>query len=116
MVLRCTVPVTAGWPWYEGADPPVTIDPDWVGAGGFERFLDHLGERPEGTTLGRLGDDGDYVPGNVKWMTHEEQLATRRAKRELQANDGAAQTRPSLDTALWGQARTGRASIGSTAR
>jgi hypothetical protein len=69
MVLRCTVPVTAGWPRYGDADPPMRIDPDWVGTGGLERFLDHLGERPEGTTFVRVGDEGDYVPGNVKWMT-----------------------------------------------
>jgi hypothetical protein len=65
--------------------PPVRIDPDWVGPGGFARFLDHFGERPEGTSLGRIGDEGGYVPGNVGWMTHEEQLATRRAKCKRQA-------------------------------
>ena len=70
-VVRCTVPV------YGAADSAVRIDADWVGPGGFERFLEHLGERPEGTALRRLSDEGDYVPGNVKWMTHEEQLATR---------------------------------------
>jgi hypothetical protein len=47
----------------------------WRGVEGFRRFLEDMGERPEGTTLGRIGDEGDYVPGNVKWMTHEEQLA-----------------------------------------
>jgi hypothetical protein len=91
MVLRCTVPVTEGWPGYGGADPAVKVDLSWLGRGGFERFLEHLGERPEGTTLGRLGDEGDYVPGNVKWRTHEEQLATRRAKRE-QAKEAEAWT------------------------
>jgi hypothetical protein len=96
MVLRCTVPVTHSFEYYGGAEPPVKVDPDWLGAGGFERFFEHLGERPDGTTLGRLGDEGDYVPGNVKWMTREEQLATRRAKRELQANEGARQTHSSV--------------------
>jgi hypothetical protein len=81
MVLRCTVPVTYGWPWYGGANPPVKIDPRWVGEGGFERFLEDVGERPEGTTLGRIGDTGDYVPGNAKWMTKAEQAEHRAAKR-----------------------------------
>jgi hypothetical protein len=40
----------------------VKVDPSWVGPGGFERFLEHLGERPEGTTLGRIGDEGDLRP------------------------------------------------------
>jgi len=84
MVCRCTVPYTNGFKWYGSPDPPVKVDQRWLGPGGFARFLEDVGERPEGTTLGRIGDRGDYIPGNVKWMTHEEQLATRRAKRELE--------------------------------
>ena len=80
MICRCTVPVTNGYRSYGGRG--VQVHPGWVGPGGFARFLEDVGERPEGTTLGRIGDGGDYIPGNVKWMTHEEQLATRRAKRE----------------------------------
>lgn len=44
----------------------------------FENFLSDMGERPEGTTLGRFGDVGNYEPGNCKWMTWAEQLANRR--------------------------------------
>ena len=39
----------------------------------FEGFLASMGERPEGTTLGRILDRGNYEPGNCFWMTKEEQ-------------------------------------------
>lgn len=80
MVARCTVPVTNGYCYYGGKG--VKVHPAWLGRGGFARFLADMGERPEGTVLGRIGDEGDYVPGNVAWQTHEESLATMRAKRE----------------------------------
>ena len=59
MVARCNVPVTNGYAWYGGAG--IKVDPRWVGPGGFARFLADVGERPEGTTIGRLGDEGDYT-------------------------------------------------------
>jgi hypothetical protein len=37
-------------------------------------FLKDMGERPDNTTLGRLKDSGDYVPGNCLWQTKEQQI------------------------------------------
>jgi hypothetical protein len=39
----------------------------------FESFLADMGPRPEGMTLGRILDRGNYEPGNVFWMTSAEQ-------------------------------------------
>lgn len=39
----------------------------------FSNFLADMGERPEGKTLGRIGDIGDYEPGNCEWQTTAEQ-------------------------------------------
>lgn len=39
----------------------------------FSNFLADMGERPEGTSLGRLGDKGNYEPGNCQWQTAAEQ-------------------------------------------
>jgi hypothetical protein len=39
----------------------------------FRNFLADMGPRPEGTTLGRILDRGDYEPGNAFWMTRAEQ-------------------------------------------
>ena len=79
MVARCTVPLTNGHEHFDAAG--VKVDPRWIGPGGFVRFLADVGERPEGTSLQRIGDEGDYIPGNVAWQTAAEKLAERAAKR-----------------------------------
>jgi hypothetical protein len=61
----------------------VPVHPRWLGLPeGFARFVRDMGERPDGTTLGRFADEGDYEPGNVAWMTPDEQQEQRRLKRE----------------------------------
>jgi hypothetical protein len=39
----------------------------------FEVFLADMGERPEGTTLGRFNDVGNYEPNNCAWQTASQQ-------------------------------------------
>jgi hypothetical protein len=36
-----------------------------------------LGQRPEGMTLDRINNNGNYEPGNVRWATAAEQVANR---------------------------------------
>ena len=79
MIQRCTYPSQKKYKFYGGAG--VTVCPRWRGKHGFENFLNDLGERPVGTTLGRFGDVGNYERGNCKWMTRQEQLLEARIKR-----------------------------------
>lgn len=46
----------------------------------FEGFYASMGERPEGTTLSRFGDVGNYEPGNCAWHTDDQQQAEARKK------------------------------------
>jgi hypothetical protein len=48
----------------------------------FENFLEDMGERPEGLTLDRKNNNGDYEPGNCKWSTCVEQNNNRRRRVE----------------------------------
>jgi hypothetical protein len=64
------------YPYYGGKG--ITVCDRWLS---FENFLEDMGERPAGTTLGRFGDIGNYEPGNVAWQTWAEQISNRRADR-----------------------------------
>jgi hypothetical protein len=44
----------------------------------FEIFLSDMGERPIGTTIDRINNDGNYEPGNCQWSTAKQQRRNQR--------------------------------------
>lgn len=43
----------------------------------FVAFYDHVGDAPEGKTLDRIDNNGNYEPGNVRWSTYKEQCQNK---------------------------------------
>lgn len=79
MVTRCTDPNNISYKNY-GAKG-ICVCERWLHS--FENFLADMGPRPDGATLGRTLDLGNYEPGNVFWMTLAEQKLAAMNKRHL---------------------------------
>lgn len=51
----------------------------------FENFLADMGERPPGMHIDRIDNDGDYEPGNCRWVTPKENQRHTRKSRMISA-------------------------------
>ena len=64
----------------------INICPDWTGKNGFVNFLRNMGERPQGKSIDRIDNDGNYEPGNCRWATPKEQARNRKGNRLIEYN------------------------------
>lgn len=75
MIQRCTNPNATQFKHYGGAG--VKVASEWMT---FENFLRDMGDKPEGTTLSRFADSGNYENGNCAWHTWFQQRAEAKKK------------------------------------
>lgn len=88
---RCFNRNNIGYQDYGGRG--ITVCDRWKDS--FENFLEDMGERPEGTSIDRIDNDGNYEPGNCRWATKKEQANNKRSNRYL-THDGK-----TLNLAQW---------------
>lgn len=73
MIARCFNRNSKDFRDYGGRG--ITVCEEWLGVGGFESFLSHIGPKPSPQhSIDRFPDtNGNYEPGNVRWATAKEQ-------------------------------------------
>jgi hypothetical protein len=77
MIERCRNPNNRRFKYYGGRG--IKVCKRWLNS--FENFYADMGDRPEGHTLDRKNNDGNYTPKNCRWATIAEQAAGQRHNR-----------------------------------
>ena len=83
---RCLNKKRRGYAGYGGRG--IKIHSEWEDSpkSFFDYIASELGERPEGQTLDRINNDGNYEPGNLKWSTPRQQCNNQRTNKHITFN------------------------------
>lgn len=84
MKARCGNPDHSGFSGY--GERGIRVCDQWLES--FDNFFDDMGTRPfNGASIGRIDNDGNYEPGNVRWETGEQQHNNKRTSHYI-THDG----------------------------
>ena len=64
-------------------DRGIRVCPEWDAS--YDAFVRDMGYAPDGMTMERNDNDGDYAPNNCRWATDKEQRLNKRNNRRLTA-------------------------------
>ena len=74
MIARCINSKRKDFKKYGGRG--IKVCGRWLNS--LKNFLEDMGEKPEGLTIERFNNNGDYEPNNCKWATLGEQSRNKR--------------------------------------
>lgn len=78
IIQRCDNPNQTEYRYYGGRG--IRVCERWHD---FVSFLKDMGERPTGLQIERKNQDGDYEPGNCRWVTRSENQLNRRTPKSI---------------------------------
>jgi len=73
MLQRCNNPKNSFYKDYGSRG--IKVCKEWYK---FENFYKDMGNRPQGLTLERIDNNGNYEPSNCKWASHSEQQRNKK--------------------------------------
>jgi hypothetical protein len=77
MLQRCENPASKDWHNYGGRG--IGVCDAWHDVTAFISWMEeNLGPRPEGMSIDRINNNGNYEPGNVRWATRSQQVRNSR--------------------------------------
>lgn len=79
---RCLKPQHKSYHDYGGRG--ITVCERWMNS--FENFFADMGKRPDGYSIERINNDGNYEPGNCKWIPRPHQSKNQRSNKQLEYN------------------------------